>query len=195
MMLHPVTVHFAMALPVVASLFGLIYLFSRSEGASKLSSWATFLAAIAMIFAWYTGSQAGPEIYDYLSAEGQDELREHKELGLYLAASLTAIAFVQIVGSKMRKFALEAFAIILLLAATVVTFVQGKDGGEIVYTHGMPFKAYMIQDTLKDAVESAAETEAADEKVEIYEEAIENINAISRDVDKIYSKTDTEEVE
>jgi uncharacterized membrane protein len=67
-MLHPATAHFAVVLPVVASVFGLIYLYTRSEGMSKLSTRVLLFATLAMIAAWYTGSQAGPEIYDYLSA-------------------------------------------------------------------------------------------------------------------------------
>ena len=75
MMLHPATVHFAMVLPVVASVFGLIYLFKRDELMSKISSRATLIAALAMIGVWYTGNQAGPEIYDYLSDYKDEDLR------------------------------------------------------------------------------------------------------------------------
>ena len=67
MMLHPATVHFAIVLPVVASIFGFIYLITRSEGMSKISSRATLFAALAMIGVWYTGNDAGPQIYNFLS--------------------------------------------------------------------------------------------------------------------------------
>lgn len=186
MMLHPATVHFAMVLPVVASVFGLIYLIKRDEAMSKLSSRATLVAALAMVGVWYTGNQAGPEVYDYLSEAGQHELREHKSLGFYLAIAMGAIAVLKIVGCKMKIFAIEALAVVLLLGATVTTFVQGKDGGEIVYTHGAPFKAYMIQDTLKDAQAEAEEAEEESDKVEIYEDAIDDIKMLSDDIDKIY---------
>ncbi len=185
MMLHPATVHFAMVLPLVASVFGVIYLFTRTKEMSKILTGATLIAALAMIGVWYTGSQAGPQIYDYLSAQGQHELIEHKTLGLYLAIAMGVIALIQLVGSITKKFSIEAVAVILLLAATATTFVQGKKGGELVYNFGMPFKAYMIQDALKDAVTNAKETDDADEKVDLYEEAIWDINSMSDDVDKI----------
>ena len=66
-MLHPATAHFAMVLPVVASVFSLIYLVNKSETFSKITARATLIAALAMIGVWYTGNQAGPQIYDYLS--------------------------------------------------------------------------------------------------------------------------------
>jgi len=88
MMIHPASVHFAMVLPVVAAAFGLIYLVGKNEMMSKIAARTTLVAAIAMIVAWYTGSKAGPEIFDYLSKAGKEELLEHKALGLYLGAVL-----------------------------------------------------------------------------------------------------------
>ena len=194
-MLHPATVHFAMVLPLVAAVFGLIYLIKRDEAMSKLSSRVTVIAAIAMIVAWYTGSQAGPEVYDYLSESGQHELLEHKTLGLYLAIAMGIIALLKFIGCQLRNFMLEALAIVLLLGATAVTFAQGKDGGEIVYNYGMPFKANMIQETLKDAQSEAEEAEEDSAKVEIYEDAIDDIQMISDDVDKIYGNKPAKEQE
>ena len=195
MMLHPATVHFAMVLPLVASVFGVIYLFTRTKEMSKILTGATLIAALAMIGVWYTGSQAGPQIYDYLSTQGQHELIEHKTLGLYLAVAMGVIALLQLVGSITKKFSIEAVAVLLLLAATATTFVQGKKGGELVYNFGMPFKAYMIQDTLKSSSADAKETDDADEKVEIYEDAIWDINSISEEVDKILGNPPKEETE
>lgn len=195
MMLHPATAHFAMVLPLVASVFGVIYLFTRTEGMSKISSRATLIAALAMIGVWYTGNEAGPLIYNYLSEQGKHELLEHKTLGLYLAIAIGVVAILKIAGCKMKKFGIEALAVILLLAVTGTTFLQGKMGGEIVYNYGMPFKAYKIQTTLKKASTSAEDTEESDEKVEIYEDAIDQINSISKKVDKIYGNPLKEESE
>jgi len=186
MMLHPATVHFAMVLPVVASAFGLAYFISRTESMSKISSRVTLFAALAMIGVWYTGSQAGPLIYDYLSEAGQHELVEHKTLGLYLAIAMSIIALLKIVGCKMKNFTLEAIAIILLIGATGVTFLQGKDGGEIVYKYGTPFKSYMIMDSLQEAVANAADAEEDEAKVEAYEDAIDDINMLNEEVDTLF---------
>jgi len=189
MMIHPATAHFAMVLPVVASVFGLAYLYSKTEIMGKISARTTLVAALAMIAAWYTGSQAGPEIYDYLSKAGQHELLEHKELGLYLAIAMGVIALIQIAGCKLKKFGLEVLAIILLIGAMFTTFLQGKHGGEIVYNYGMPFKAYMIEDSLHEAAKAADEADEDEAKVEIYEDALDDISSVSEDVDKIYGNT------
>ena len=195
MMLHPATAHFAMVLPVVATVFSLIYMVTKSEGMSKISSRVTLIAALAVIGVWYTGSQAGPLIYDYLSEAGKHELVEHKTLGLYLAIAFGIIALIKIVGCRWKMFAVEAFATLLLLGATATVFLQGKDGGELVYNYGMPFKAYMMQDTLKEAVATADDEDDCDAKVEVYEDAMDDIQAISEDVDTIYGNKPVEEEE
>jgi len=193
MMLHPASVHFAMVLPLVAAAFGAVYLFTKTESMSKISSRLTLIAAIAMVGVWYTGNQAGPQIYDYLSEAGKHELLEHKELGLYLAIAMAFIALLKIIGCRMKKFALEALAVVLLLAATATTFLQGKHGGEIVYNYGMPFKAYMMEESLKDAVATAEEAEDCDAQVEAYEDAVDDITMMSEEVDKIYGNTPKED--
>ena len=195
MMLHPATVHFAMVLPLVASVFGVIYLFSKNEGMSKISSRLTLVSALAMIGVWYTGNQAGPEIFQFLSADGKEELLEHKTLGLYLAIAMGAIALLKIAGCKMHKFGLEAIAIVLLLATTATTFLQGKHGGELVYNYGMPFKAYKIETLLKKAVANAEDLEEDEEKVELYEDTIDEIDSISKKVNTVYGVQAVEEEE
>ena len=192
MMLHPATVHFAMVLPLVASVFSVAYLFTRTEMMSKLSARSTLVAALAMAAVWYTGNQAGPQIFEYLSADGKHELLEHKQLGLYLAIAMGVIALLQIVGCKMKKYIIQLVATLLLLIATATTFLQGKHGGEIVYNYGMPFKAYMMQSSLKEAAATAEDEDECDAQVEAYEDAIDDINSLSEEVDAIYGNKPTE---
>lgn len=194
-MIHPATAHFAMVLPVVASAFGVAYMISKTETMSKILARTTLVAALAMIAAWYTGNQAGPEIYKYLSEAGKHELLEHKQLGLYLAIAMGVIAILQMAGCKLKKSALQLFATLLLIATMFVTFLQGKHGGEIVYNHGMPFKAYMIEETLKDAVSSAEDADGDEEIIEIYEDALDEVSSISEEINAVYGKEATQEEE
>lgn len=197
MLLHPPLTHFAIVLPVVTSVFGLLYLLSRKEGLSKITAGMLVVTALVLIAAWYTGSKAGPEIYDYLSSAGKHELIEHKNLGLYLAIAFTVIALIGFLGYQFKKFAIEVVAILLLFVATGMTFLQGKHGGDIVYNHGMPFKAYSMEVSLKEATATAEEAEECDEQVEAYEDAVYNIQLLSDEVQKLYgnpfSAKDSEE--
>jgi len=185
-MLHPATAHFAMVLPVVASVFGIVYLATRKEYLSKISSMLMVATALAMAAVWYTGSQAGPQIYNYLSEAGQATLIAHKNLGLNLAIAMAIVAFIKMAGCKVKKFAVEAVAIVLLLGVTATTLYQGKLGGMLVYNHGTPFMASGIMESLGDAAASAEEAEEDEEKVEIYEDTIDDIKMLSDEVNELY---------
>ncbi len=184
MMLHPATAHFAIALPLVASVLGAIYLVKRDSFTAKLSSFAIIVTAIAIGIAWYTGNQAGPKIFEFLSPDGKHELLEHKALGLYLAIAMGIIAVVKVIGCQLKKFALEAVAIVATFIIAGAVLLQGKDGGEIVYEYGQPFKTYLIQDTLKEAAATAEESEDCDEKVEAYEDAVDSLQDINDNVNE-----------
>ena len=197
MMLHPTTAHFAMVLPIVATVFGIVYLITKTEGMSKISARVTLFSALAMIGVWFTGSQAGPLIYDYLSEAGQATLVQHKNLGLYLAIALSAIAVLQIIACKLNKHIIQVIAIVALVVVSATTMFQGKLGGELVYKHGTPFKSYMIMDSLTEAVSTAQEVDEDEEKLEAYEDAIDDIKMLSEEVDEMYGiapvKTQDEE--
>lgn len=186
MIIHPATTHFAMVLPLVAIVFGLAYLITKTETMSKIFTRITLVSAIAMIGVWYTGSQAGPAIYDYLSEAGQATLIAHKNLGLYLAIALSAIAVLQIIACKLNKHVIQIISVVALIAVSGATLLQGKMGGELVYNHGTPFKSYMIMDSLSEASAAAEEAEEDEAKVEAYEDAIDDIKMHSEEIDTMY---------
>jgi hypothetical protein len=103
-----------------------------------------------------------------------------------------AIALVKMAGCKMKNFAIEAIAVILLLGATGATLYQGKLGGEITYNHGMPFKAYTMEEWLNDAV-VAAEEDSDEAKVTVYEDAIDDIKSFSAEQNALYGIKSTKE--
>ncbi|MEA3373275.1 MAG: DUF2231 domain-containing protein [Campylobacterota bacterium] len=172
-MLHPPIVHFAIVLPLVGLIFGLVFLIKPSELMSKISSRVIVFAAIFMVAAWYTGGQEGPEIWDYLDESGQEALKAHKTLGLYVMLATVIAALMKVIGCMVKKVAFEAAAVILLAGTVAATFYQGKIGGEIVYEHGKPFQVVSIQETLSDALEELEDAEDDEEKLELLQEAID----------------------
>jgi len=185
MMIHPASAHFAMVLPVVASAFGIAYMITKTETMSKISARTALIAALAMIAVWYTGEKiAGPAVAEYLSAAGKAELLEHRDLGRYLAIAMAFVALIQIAGCRMKKSGIQIAGIILTIGVMAITFLQGKHGGEIVYEYGQPFKMERTQMYLKDAAATAEETEDCDEKVEAYEDALDNISSDSDEINQ-----------
>jgi len=154
MMIHPASAHFALVLPIVASVFGLIYMVTKTEGMSKISSRLFVFAALAVGLAWYTGGQVAGDVYPLLSSDGQHELKEHKELGLYIAILAGLAALLKFAGCQMKKFVIEVLAIVLMLGASAGVLKQGKDGGEVVYNYGGGVEGYSDgQDCLEEQAE------------------------------------------
>ncbi|NPA66054.1 MAG: hypothetical protein GXO11_04140 [Epsilonproteobacteria bacterium] len=182
MMLHPATAHFAIVLPMVASIIGMVYIIRKERFLAHFSTFAIVVTAIAIGVAWYSGNQAGPKIFEFLSADGKEELLEHKKMGLYLVISMGIIALIKIIGSISKRFLLEVVAIVAMFVISGAVLLQGKDGGEIVYEYGEPFESYKIKQTLKEAVGSAEDAEECDEKVELYEDAIDSLEEITSDL-------------
>ena len=141
-MLHPAAAHFAIALPIISLIIGLLYLLKPSEVMSKISSRFLVLAAIFVVIAYFTGKNDAKEVFEFLSSDAKTHLGQHANLGLYLAISMSVIAVIKMFGCMKDKFKVEVFAIILLAVVTAAIFYQGKIGGELTYTYGAHVKGY-----------------------------------------------------
>jgi uncharacterized membrane protein len=141
-MIHPALAHFAIVLPIVTLVFALIYLIKRNEKMSQVAAYVLIVAAVAMGLAWYTGSQAGPDVYPLLSDEGQKTLLEHKGYGLYLFVAMAVAAVIMFFGYQKKKFLAEVAATVVLFLASGVTLYQGSLGGKLVYQYGAGVENY-----------------------------------------------------
>jgi uncharacterized membrane protein len=140
---HPPLVHFAIVLPIMIVLLELVNIIVKrgatpEEPKGKGVSTLSFLLILAMVVifaaAYVSGSQDGKAAWDTLSQAGQAELKEHKLIGTYLVyGSLVMLLFkfISFAGGKARILFL-----LVSIAFAAGTLKQGKDGGELVYTHG-----------------------------------------------------------
>ncbi|MFT5660991.1 MAG: putative membrane protein [Sulfurimonas sp.] len=135
-MLHPASAHFAMVLPLIALILGLVYLRKPNEIMSKISTRFMVFSSIFLIIAFFTGKDDGGEAYILLSKEGQSLLLQHKDLGLYLVVSMAIAALMKFYGCFKRVFKAEVFSILLLVLIAVGVLYQGKMGGDLTYTYG-----------------------------------------------------------
>ncbi len=140
MMLHPAAAHFAVALPIISLVLGLIYIMKPSEIMSKISSRFLVFSAIFIVIAYFTGKDDGQEVYKFLSVEGKELLLQHKDYGTYLAIALPIIAILNMYACRKEIFKVQVLAVVLLALVTAGTFYQGKTGGELTYTYGAHVK-------------------------------------------------------
>ena len=153
-LLHPAVVHFAVAVPVVILLLEFYNLFAKRKSIGGFSFLLLILTIVAFAVAYLTGSVDGKEAYDLLSPEGQEELKEHKLLGVYLLIGTVVVLFFKFLSMTGKGF-LKFFYFLSLLGLIVTTFNQGKDGGELVYEYGANIeKVKTLDDALFDAKEA-----------------------------------------
>jgi uncharacterized membrane protein len=136
LLLHPAIVHFAIAIPVVILLLEVVNLVFKKQSFSFFSVFLLVLTAIFMTLSYFTGSVDGKETFDALSVDGQEELKEHKLLGVYLTYAAWIMIVLKLVTMVVSRFIVKV--VFLLLMATLIAFTlkQGKDGGELTYEFG-----------------------------------------------------------
>ncbi|MCK4973723.1 MAG: hypothetical protein KAR81_00595 [Sulfurimonas sp.] len=161
-MLHPAAAHFAVALPVISLVLGLLYLFKPTESMSKISSRFLSFAALFIVAAYFTGKNDAKEVLEVFEAldyvKAPSLLGEHAKMGLYLALATTAVALIKMFGCYKKMFKVELLAVVLLAAVTAATLYQGKMGGELTYEHGLNVSKHaQMQNTAGEAAAAAAE--------------------------------------
>ena len=135
-LMHPVAVHFLIALPVVVLLLELMNLMMKKKAVGGISFFLIVLTMLAAATAYFTGLVDGKEAYPALADAAKLALTEHKLLGTYvllLSALIFFLKFLAMTGNKILKI----LYILMLLVFVAILFKQGKEGGELVYEHGL----------------------------------------------------------
>ena len=173
-LLHPLVVHFMIAVPVIVLLLELTNLIMKKKAVGVVSFALLLLTVLAATGAYFTGLVDGKEAYDVLSDAAKTELSEHKLLGTYLLLASVIVLFFKLVSSAMNSGIMKALYILLLIAFVLGIFQQGKEGGELVYEHGMNVaqvktlddKIFDLEEELEEAKEEIAEsTKKVEEEV------------------------------
>ncbi len=204
LLMHPVTVHFAIALPIIALLLEASNIFIKRKCVGVISSILLFLAAIVYIAAFFTGKTDGSEAYSLLSSEGKEELKEHKLLGIYLVYGAAAIFILKLFFAAINSRVAKVIFTIILAVFVGFALKQGKDGGELVYEFGANVKAVSSMDDkimeLEDALDSCKEklkkhqnTPAQQPQTNQSHEATTDTSAQSTEEETTSSSAETEE--
>jgi uncharacterized membrane protein len=174
-LLHPAVVHFLIAIPVVILLLEIMNLMMKKKAVGGVSFFLILLVVVAAIGAYFTGLTDGKEAFPALSEAAKSELGEHKLFGTYLLLGSAVLLFLKLLAMTGNKV-LKGLYILVLIAFVVLMFKQGKEGGELVYEHGLNVEAVQALDDeifdLKEELEEAKAVVPATPKVEVKPEAI-----------------------
>ena len=178
-LLHPAVVHFLIAIPVVILLLELMNLVMKKKAVGGVSFFLILLVVVAAIAAYFTGLTDGKEAFPALGEAAKSELGEHKLLGTYVLLASAVVLFLKLLAMTGNKV-LKALYIFVLIAFVVLMFKQGKEGGELVFEHGLNVeKVKALDDELFDLKEELEEAKAVVEtpKAEVMPATVEKIEA------------------
>ncbi len=140
LLVHPVFVHFVIAIPVIVLLIELVNLKTKKPAVSVTSLSLLILAVFVFAGAFFTGKADGSEAFSFLSPEVQDELRSHKLLGTYLVFGAVLVLLLKLGAMIIRKKWMKNVFMGFLVLFIAILFKQGKDGGELVFEYGVNVK-------------------------------------------------------
>jgi len=135
-LIHPLSVHFAIVLPIIVFIFQSIYLIKKDRVLSKTALILMFVTAFVMIGAWLTGSKEATDVYPLLTEEGQTLLLQHRDLGVTLGIGFAILTGIKLLAYKRECRVMETVFAVLLFLAITQNMIQGKMGGELVYKNG-----------------------------------------------------------
>ena len=133
--IHPMIVHFPIALLIIGFLFDITSLFVKKDFFSQAGFYLLILGAFGVIAAFISGSMAG----DGIAEEGmlKRALETHEgaaELTMWLV-SFTSLLRLSLVLLKKYKGVFQAAAMTLFLLSVLSIARTGYYGGELVYKH------------------------------------------------------------
>ncbi len=135
--LHPVVDHFSIALLVVAVVIDIVALiFSQRPSLRHTALTLMIIGAIACAASYGTGDIEGDRVWDLVNGPAKEVLKRHAEFGYWLMIAFGVLALWRILiaalGFMERTHQIYlAFA----LAAVAGLLIQGKLGGDLVYTY------------------------------------------------------------
>jgi len=166
-LLHPLVVHFMIAVPVIVLLLELTNIITKKKAVGVVSFVLLLLTVIAAAVAYLTGLVDGKETFDVLTEAGKTALGEHKLLGTYLLLASVIVLFFKLISALISSGMVKALYILILIAFVLGIFNQGKEGGALVYEHGMNVaqvktlddKIFDLEEALEEANEKIAKSE------------------------------------
>jgi len=166
-LMHPPVVHFAIVIPVFILILEIINIFMKRRGLT-ITTFVFFTLLIVIYFAAFaTGKTDGSETWDLLTKAGQEDLKAHKLIGIYLMLSTVVVMFAKLFSMAIKKWWMKLIYLLILVGFVAAVLYQGKEGGELVYKYGannervqeLGEEVFDLKEELEELKEEAASQE------------------------------------
>jgi len=133
--IHPLTVHFPIALMLAGAFFKALGVLKRNAALALASLWLLRLGCLAAVVAAVFGLIAAKTAPHVPSA--WETLYDHKRLGIATAITSVLLWMIEEWRYRTSKPWLTWLGYLLWLAIVILIIATGNEGGELVFTHGM----------------------------------------------------------
>lgn len=170
--IHPLIVHFPIALIIVVFALDFLGAVGRRQSLISAANILSIFAALAAVAAVATGLIAEESVWHTEDAHELIEL--HETIGFaVLGAALISLIFRPAIRKKKSKSSLLWVAVLISLVAALLVGYEGYLGGEIVFRHGTGVEKARIETARADSL-SILLNQAREEEPGVGEEELEH---------------------
>jgi len=170
--IHPLIVHFPIALIIVVFALDFLGAAGRRQSLISAANILSIFAALAAVAAVTTGLIAEESVWHTEDAHELIEL--HETIGFaVLGAALVSLIFRPAVRKKKSRSSLLWVAVIISLVAAILVGYEGYLGGEIVFRHGAGVEKARIETARADSLSALLARQNQESQVAAEEEAEE----------------------
>ena len=141
-MIHPMIVHFAIALPVILLILELSNFAFRRKSIGFMNFLLTIIVFLLFVGAYYTGVADAQNAKELMSPEAKEVLVAHKNLALLLIYGSAALVLIKLLGAVFQGFVFKLLFVVGTLLFIFGIFTEVKKGGELVYKYGTNVMAH-----------------------------------------------------
>ncbi len=141
--LHPLVIHFPIALLFVASFVDTLGILMRRNDFLRKGAFSLYLmGALAVAAAWFTGQQAADSVF--LATDANALLTEHADLGEYLLYVMGGYALVRMLTFALNleeRAGVRVLVWLIGLGGIGLTWYTAEHGAELVFRYGAGVQA------------------------------------------------------
>lgn len=137
MPLHPLVVHFPIALLLTATVIEIVNLFLKKESVSRMGTVLVVVGVLSGVVTLLTGDPAEEFAFDSWGKGIHGTVELHSLLANISVILFGIVAVIKLFGKrfKLNKNLITTLVIVLSIAGTTTLAITGHLGGKIVYQH------------------------------------------------------------
>jgi len=135
---HPLLVHFPIALLVSAAIVDLVALVAHNESARRAATWLLAIGTVFLPLTYWTGRQASDQVTNPFP-RAQALMAEHSDLAWWTLWVFVAVVIVRLVLVNRERLQGPAHvgSAALVIGATILLGVTADHGGQLVFDLGV----------------------------------------------------------